>query len=63
MPDPHNVEIGFRIESDLDQLQRLRCQLCRDKASVSIYELRTKRSVVLCASCAGYSVTSWRGRK
>jgi hypothetical protein len=62
LPD-HFAEIGFRMETDLDQLQRLRCQLCRDKASVSIYELRTKRSVVLCAACAGYSVTTCRGRK
>jgi hypothetical protein len=55
MPNAPDAEAGFRIESDLDQLQRLRCQLCRDKASVSIHELRTKRSVVLCAACAGYS--------
>jgi len=57
------LEAAFRIESELDQLQRLRCQRCHDPASVSIYELQTKRSVTLCATCAGYSVSNRRPRR
>jgi hypothetical protein len=63
LSEADELETAFRVESELDQLQRLRCHRCHEKASVSIYELRTKRSVALCAFCAGYSSSGRRPRR
>jgi transcription elongation factor Elf1 len=45
-------ETGFRVESDLHQLQRTRCERCGRRASVSVYVIKTKGTAVLCQDCA-----------